>query len=240
MINFNFAEAAQQVSITSTGGTRLKANQIHKVVCDKCEVREIDTKNGKMKILSFVFADKDGLFYEDTIFEPTSTERKANSFGGVNPSSYDLFMTKIRLYAKTFAPKLYDMLNANKFPATNSWESLITTLCKAYQEGVTAKIPFQIKLMRKPDGWATLPTFFLTFNQKNELYIKNKFIASENETLEFSAKELEKISKEEALVPTKMTDIPAGDTVFVTGSGVPQTQVGGAPKDELSSLLAQF
>lgn len=248
MINFNFSDDSTKISIPS-GPTRLKANTIHNVHVKSVDVVDMDTKNGKMKVLSVVFEDNDGLFYDDRIFEPRSQERKTGTNGKLNPSEYDLFMTKIRLYAKTFAPTLYKIMNDKKLPVTNSWEALITQLSKAFAEGVKAKTVFKLKIL-KNGSYPAIPRFFLKFNENGEMFISTKFISSIDEDLEFSEYELKKIKEEEALKPTTMTDIPVSDVVMdmtkgtasVTSTPIstaaPIPQAGGAQGDEWEKMLA--
>lgn len=245
-IPYNFSDPNTQVSI-SKGPTHLQANTIHEVHIKSAIPVDIDTKNGKMKILSIVFENSEGLIHDDRIFEPRSQERKPGKNGALNPSEYDSFMTKIRLYARVFAPKLFALMNDGKMPVTSSWDQLITMLAKSFEEGIKAKTVFKIKLLKNGD-FSTIPRFFLKFNKNNELFISTKFISAIDEPLEFSDYELNRIKEEQALKPTKMQDfIPTKDDVMDMSTGVvpapsqeSTSPFGGGQSDDLERLMASM
>jgi len=248
--NFNFSDSSLNVQIEKKAATRLHGNLIHKVVLKSCSVDDLDTKNGKVKVLSFTFEGADGLVYVDNIFEPRSQERKQNDKGYTNPSEYDMFMTKIRIYSKILAPKLFDLMNAGKLPPVNGWEQLTTMLSKQFQVAITSRKEFQIKLLKNNDGWPTLPRYFLSFNKDGEMYISSRFIAEVDDILEFTKSEAKKINEEQTFTPSKMPNIaPTKDDVMdmvtgITGNANPQAvapnkDFGGGEQPDWSDLLGQ-
>ena len=72
-ISFNFNEATfSNLQIEKKPSTYLQGNTINIVTLKECKAIDLDTKNGKLKVLEFTFANKDGLVYSDRVFEPRS------------------------------------------------------------------------------------------------------------------------------------------------------------------------
>lgn len=211
MQGFNFGN--QEVySVESVQGTRLKANQIHDVFVSSVESRIIQThNNGDKRVVEIVFSDENGRTITDTIWEPTSTERKVNERDGkktIQASPYDLFMFRVRLYAKVFAPKLYDMISNNKMPAIPNWDKMCDVLVASFKEGVTSKKMFKLKVIDKQsaDGkfYPELPKYFVRCYERDgkvQLFISDRFIGNEGE-VSFSEYELKRIKERESVRPT--------------------------------------
>ena len=211
MQGFNFGN--QEVySVEPVQGTRLKANQIHDVFVASVESRIIQThNNGDKKVVEVVFSDDDNRTITDTIWEPNGTERKVTERDGkknIQPSSYDVFMFKVRLYAKAFAPNLYNMISNNKMPAIPNWDKMCDVLVASFKEGVKSKKKFKLKVVDKQsaDGrfYPELPKYFVRCYERDgkvNLFISDRFIGDENE-VKFSDYELRKIKERESVKPT--------------------------------------
>ena len=246
-ITFNFNDDSLNVRIEKKAPIYLQGNEIHKTHLKECKAHEIDTKNGKVKVIEFTFENEEGLIYSDRVFEPRSKERVANANGYLSPSDYDYFMTKMRMYSRVMAPKLFEMMNANKLPAVTGWDQLITILAKQFNNDLIGKKEFQLKLVKNKDGWACVPRFFLSINKDGEMYVSSRFIGELEEPIEFNKSELKNIKEKEAYTPTSMKDIaPTKDDVMDMISGqvitteeakVDSAPFGGGTSQEWESLL---
>ena len=202
-------------------------------------------KNGKLKVLEFTFANKDGLVYSDRVFEPRSKERVANQSGYPSPSEYDYFMTKIKMYARVMAPKLFETMNSGKLPVVSSWDQLTVLLAKQFNNDLLGKKEFKLKLLKNRDNFATVPRYFLSINKDGEMYISSRFIGELTDDVDFTKSESKNIEEKAKYTPTAMPNVaPSKDDVLdtVTGdiiapSSEPQAPFGGGASDSWESLL---
>ncbi len=246
-IIFNFNEAAiNNVQIEKKPSTYLQGNTINTVTLKECKAIDMDTKNGKLKVLEFIFANKDGLVYSDRVFEPRSKERVANQSGFPSPSEYDYFMTKIKMYARVMAPKLFETMNSGKLPVVSSWDQLIALLAKQFNNDLLGKKEFKLKLLKNKDNFATVPRYFLSINKDGEMYVSSRFIGELTDDVDFTKNELKNIEEKEKYTPTAMPNIaPTKDDVLdmTSGAVIPandtpaQTTFGGGASEAWESLL---
>lgn len=245
-ISFNFNETAfSNLQIEKKPSTYLQGNTINIVTLKECKAIDLDTKNGKLKVLEFTFANKDGLVYSDRVFEPRSKERVANQSGYPSPSEYDYFMTKIKMYARVMAPKLFETMNSGKLPVVSSWDQLTVLLAKQFNNDLLGKKEFKLKLLKNRDNFATVPRYFLSINKDGEMYISSRFIGELTDDVDFTKSESKTIEEKAKYTPTAMPNVaPTKDDVLdtVTGdiiapSSEPQVPFGGGASDSWESLL---
>ena len=246
-IIFNFNEATiNNVQIEKKPSTYLQGNTINTVTLKECKSLDMDTKNGKLKVLEFIFANKEGLVYSDRVFEPRSKERVANQSGFPSPSEYDYFMTKIKMYARVMAPKLFETMNSGKLPVVSSWDQLIVLLAKQFNNDLLGKKEFKLKLLKNKDNFATVPRYFLSINKDGEMYVSSRFIGELTDDVDFTKNELKNIEEKEKYTPTTMPNIaPTKDDVLDMKNGpvIPtndtpsQTPFGGGASEAWESLL---
>lgn len=215
MAGFNFNNAQDQELYSSVensgGGKMLKANAIHDCFVSNVSTRIITTSNnGDQKVLDVVFSNEDGKSITDTIWEPRSEERKKIEKDGkvtVNPSDWDAFNFKIRLYAKVFAPKFYNLLKDGKVPPVPNWDKMTEMLVKSFSEGVSSKTMFKLKVLDKESNgsfYPQLPRYFIRSTERDgklQFFISNRFIGNEAE-VKFSEWELKQIKAKADIKPT--------------------------------------
>lgn len=210
--NFNSAQDSELYSsIESTGGKMLKANTIHDCFVANVSTRIITTSNnGDQKVIDILFSNEEGKTIPDTIWEPRSEERKKVEQNGkvtVNPSEWDLFNFKIRLYAKVFAPKFYNLLKDGKVPPVPNWDKMTEMLVKFFSEGVSSKTMFKLKVLDKETNgvfYPQLPKYFVRSTERDgklQFFISNRFIGSESE-VKFSPYEEKQIKEKADIKPT--------------------------------------
>jgi hypothetical protein len=180
------------------------------------ETIEKKDKSASFDVIKIKFegtGDKTGKFYEHTVFEPRpgDDQRKANNFGGENPSNTEetghLFSHLIEAVALTTAQELQKKGKVN----LEGWANI-----KAFMLKATAKsggILTQIKLLPNKDGRGVFPSFVLGLRKEkdengNDTFPRTNFIGK---NLTFTAKELKSINDKATAKPTNMSTSQPND-----------------------------
>lgn len=188
------------VNSQSASKNLLPGNTIHTVTFVGAEAA--DLKDGQFKTIQLKFENEQGEFV-DTIFEPGSDDytRKANSFGGENPSGVEELLAKVRHAIAAVNPELDKKIESGEKPLTApSWDGLRKLVVAALDKGVGKTT--QIKLINDTKGRARFPGYVLGISKNNNLYMRTNYIG---DNLQFTPKEIERINNQANAKITNMS-----------------------------------
>lgn len=202
------------------GGNYLAGNQIHAVTFKGVKLTTITGKDKtEYPVIECTFVGEGDAVFVDNVFEPKGTDvmtRKANNFGGVNPSAGEELMFRLRHLIAAVNPVLDKQIEEGKQKlAASNWDNLRKLVLKATTPGIGAEV--QIKLLKDANGFARFPGFVLSINKDGAVYPRTSYVGAK---LAFTAKEVEKMAVAAAAKPTTMAptlDSSIGDLGTPTG-----------------------
>lgn len=216
MFDFNGGNYTEGISL-------LAGNKIHNVIFKGMEYTTLEGKdNTKYNVIKIKFEGLNGGVFEDTIFEPTRKEdsvRQKSPQGWDNPSVVESITAKLRFVLKYTNPEKFKEISTGKTVfQPKSFKELGLVMAKLVEPGIGKE--FKIKLLKKKkDGRAQFPMGYVALSKAGNLYMKNPFMASLDEALDFTEYEKSMIEKAENDTPTAMPS-QNEDIGILNGAGV--------------------
>lgn len=151
--------------------------------------------------------------FKHNFFEPTSAERKENSFGGTNPSQVDHFMIAVRQIIDALDPEIGKKIDTDTVEVKGKHVNiknldfkqlvtLINILTNPYKG-----TEVEIKLVPGNNGFNQIPGFPARINRQGALGIATRFIGHD---LVLNQSEQKKIDAANTAQPTNMRQTETG------------------------------
>jgi len=198
---FNLDNTTPQAS----NGSYLAGNAIHKVKF--VEATKAEVGKDKLPVVRIKFEDVEGKgAFEDTIFEPKSSERER---GGPNnyesASQMEQFQAKLRQYIAAVNPKLDKEINeGTKKLGAKDWDGMRDMIVAALMsKGKNVGVETSIKLLKNKAGYAQAPGFVAGLTKEGKVFHRTKFVG---EDLSFTDQEMVQINKANTSAPTQMAN----------------------------------
>ena len=202
-MNFNIDNSIPAVS---SQANYLAGDQIHDVIFKGVAQGTLDsTKTGQSyNTLDLKFVGIEGGEFTHRIFEPgpDAGTRKANQFGGQNPSGAEQLFAVTRHYIAALNPDYFKKLeDGTQKISAPSWDAFCQAIIKVLSKGLDKQV--QLKLLKNGSGMSEVPGFPLGISRDGNLYMTTSFIG---EKLQFTPKELKKIEERAKAAPTNMNN----------------------------------
>lgn len=173
---------------------------IHKAIFKgvKSTPEVINTKSGMSNVMEVTF-DVNGTEIKHRIFEPTSGERKPNSWGGMTPSQEDEFLINIRQILEALVPDIVKDIDNE----TKQIGSTFTDIVKATSFYTKDKVGTEVELKFLPNGrYANIPSYVARIDRDNKtLGIRTRWIGH---NLTLTNQEQQQISAQSNAAPSNM------------------------------------
>lgn len=201
------------INVENNSTPRLKSNEIHKVQLKEVKAEELKGKDGKnYSVIYLKFQNNEGAVYEQRFFSPTSTEAVGDGAFGKQPTDLSQFRYTIQHFIEALNPGLFKQIKEGKKFAIKDWDSMRKFVVQAFTPGVNTDI--YLKLVADNKGYATIPKYPVSVSKSGELYMKTRFVASEEHYNEkpivFTDQEkktMENQAKADSAKPSSMSEI---------------------------------